>query len=417
MKEVHEIEQELSKLENQKAELVKIDTKDITDENLDQLDEVNKQITAKQKELHTAKRKEAFEAEKVAASLAGGAGVEVIDGETKEIENQEYSVVKAIREACDKNVGLSGFELEMHQEAVKEAQATGKSVTNGAIAIPQKLMVSKAMSVGSAADGGSTVDTMKKGWIDTLKDKTVLRGLGAQFLTGLQGDIEFDRQTSDVTFSWVGENDAASESTPGTDKVTLTPKRLSGYSRLSSQLLAQSSYDIEQKVRNSMIYGQARAFDLAGTSGSGVAPIPEGFLNTTGIGSVPTGALSYDKIVELESAVAIDNADIGNMAYIFNAAVRGSLKTTQKFSATNGVSLMENNEVNGYGTGVTNLMPASTIGFGNFNSLLMGLWANGMEIIVDPYTRSKQAQVDLVMHFWGDTAVEHPESFASFVIS
>lgn len=411
-KTIMEWERLITTKEEEKKSLLAKSPKEVTEEELDQLDAIKTELDQATIALAKAKRKENFELEKAKASLLAGAGVS--DGEGQEIDKNEFMLVKAIKQTANRE--LDGFEREMNEEGRKEINSFGKSPSEGSVIIPQKVMTSKAMTVGSLPDGGNTVDTIKKGWIDSLRDKIVTRQMGATFLSGLESDIEFDRQTSEVVFNWSAENASANESNIQTDKVTMRPNRLTGYSRLGVQLLAQSSYDIEKKVRESMIYGQARAFDLAAINGSGAAPEPLGLLNTTGIGSVATGALSWANLVAMETEVANDNADEMDMGYIFNTAVRGLLKTTQKFTGTNGTSLMENKEVNGYKTGISNLVPADTIAFGNFKSLMMGTWG-GLEIIVDPYTRAKEAQVDLVLHFWGDVAVEHPESFSSFVIS
>ena len=60
------------------------------------------------------------------------------------------------------------------------------------------------------------------------------------------------------------------------------------------------------------------------------------------------------------------------------------------------------------GTG-TNL---SAMLFGNFSDVIVGQWG-GLDIIVDPYTLKKSAQVEITMNAWHDVFVRHDESFAA----
>ena len=50
--------------------------------------------------------------------------------------------------------------------------------------------------------------------------------------------------------------------------------------------------------------------------------------------------------------------------------------------------------------------------FGNWEDLLIGQWG-GLDLVVDPYTKAKNAQIELVVNSWWDIAVRHPESFAA----
>ena len=71
---------------------------------------------------------------------------------------------------------------------------------------------------------------------------------------------------------------------------------------------------------------------------------------------------------------------------------------------------------------VTTLMPSditkgtgknlSAMLFGNFADVIVGQWG-GLDIIVDPYTLKKSAQVEITMNAWHDVFVRHDESFAA----
>ena len=54
----------------------------------------------------------------------------------------------------------------------------------------------------------------------------------------------------------------------------------------------------------------------------------------------------------------------------------------------------------------------ATVLFGNFADVIVGQWG-GLDIIVDPYTLKKSAQVEITMNAWHDVFVRHDESFAA----
>ena len=50
--------------------------------------------------------------------------------------------------------------------------------------------------------------------------------------------------------------------------------------------------------------------------------------------------------------------------------------------------------------------------FGNWQDLLVGMWGNDLEIVVDVVTKAARGQVLITSYSMGDTAVRRGESFA-----
>jgi HK97 family phage major capsid protein len=188
---------------------------------------------------------------------------------------------------------------------------------------------------------------------------------------------------------------------------------------------------VESFIRNDLATIVGLGIQQAAINGSGTSPIPMGILNQSGIGSVVGGtnglAPTWGNIVGLESAVAIANADVGSLGYLTNAGVRGKLKTTQKFPSSNGDAIWAdgNTPLNGYQVGVTNAVPSngtkgtstgncSSIIFGNFADLIVGMWG-GLELQVDPYSQGDSGSVVIRAFQDVDVAVRHPESFAAMI--
>tara|TARA_Y100001938_G_scaffold20795_2_gene26472 strand:- start:1476 stop:3278 length:1803 start_codon:yes stop_codon:yes gene_type:complete len=336
------------------------------------------------------------------------------DGEIGMNDNEvrDFSITRAVDTFCNKG-RFEGLEAEV-SEAAK--QRYGRNVDG--LCVPTDVL-KRDLNVGTAVDGGNTVATniLAGSFIDLLRNNSVIAQTGATYLNGLSGDVAIPRQSAAATASWLGEVAAVSETSAQIDQVTMSPKGLSAMTTYSKQLLAQSSIDIEQFVRNDLATVLAVAQDLAAVDGTGSSDQPKGIMNETGVGTITVNANNYINAVNLESEVAVDNALTGSLAYVTNAKYIGKLKQSEVASNT-GRFVYENGQVNGYPCYMSNQMPAtyatntkSAIIFGNFSDLLIGNW-NGLDIVVDPFTEAAKRQVRLVTSLWTDIAVRHAESFS-----
>jgi HK97 family phage major capsid protein len=360
------------------------------------------------------------------------------DGEERaKKEVAAYSVIKAMRESVQAMTsggkGLTGVELEMHQEAEREAKNSGIEISG--LGIPQVILKRDMSATGQTAipgdQGGLTIQTQKLGLIDSLRAKMVLSAMGVQYLTGLTGNISIPKKTSAISAAWdATENSDTAESQNVFGAVAMSPKRLSSFAEISKQLLIQSSLDVEKMVIGDIELAIRLALETAAINGTGANGQPYGILNTVGIGAVAGGANglapAWSHIVDLESLVAIANADLGNLGYLSNPSVRGKLKQTSKVANQNGfIWDAGENPLNGYKAGVTSLVPntlvkgasgavCSAIIFGNFNDMIIGQWA-GLDLVIDPYTKAKSNQLVITVNSFWDIAIRNPESFAAMV--
>ena len=111
----------------------------------------------------------------------------------------------------------------------------------------------------------------------------------------------------------------------------------------------------------------------------------------------------------MESAVATDNALLGNLAYIMRPDMYGALKTTAK-DAGSGLFVADGGVVNGYQTLRSNQVTSGDAIFGNFRDLIIGFFGS-LEIIVDPYTKSRSGNVVTTAHQFADVGVRNAVSF------
>lgn len=338
-------------------------------------------------------------------------------------EAQNFSFLRAINALANPTnrsfQEAAGFEFECSRAAAEQA---GKEAQG--IMIPLDVL-QRDLTVGVATAGGNLVanNLLAGSFIDMLRNRSSVFSR-ATVLNGLVGNIAIPRQTGGATAYWVAESGEPTESQLAVDQVAMSPKTVGAYTDLSRRLMIQSTPDAEMLTRRDLATCIALELDRVGLNGSGAGNEPEGIANVSGIGSEDIGtnggAITWGKVVDLESNVAASNADIGSMAYITNAKVRGSMKQTPKVAGTSDF-IMANGQVNGYeavisnqvrgdiskGTG-TNL---SQMFFGNFSDLVYGLWS-GLDLLVDPYTNGTSGTLRVRVLQDADMAVRHAESFS-----
>jgi HK97 family phage major capsid protein/HK97 family phage prohead protease len=327
-------------------------------------------------------------------------------------EKREFSFIRAINALAHPNSKeaqrAAGFELEVSRAAQEKS---GKEARG--ILIPADVLGfgRRDLTVGAASGGGDLVatDLMSDSFIDLLRKSLVLQQAGANVMTGLQGMVAIPRQSGGATTYHVAESGAIAESQLTVDQVTLQPRTIGALTDYSRRLLLQSSVDIENLVRRDLAQQIAIEVENQALNGTGTGSYPLGILNVTGI-NTESGVAAFSDFVNAEAALSTDNALMGNLGYLMNSALRGTLKTTEKASGTNGIFVYEgDNTINGYSAYVSNSMPNSTAVFANFSDIMIGFWS-GLDIMVDPYTGSASGTVRVVAMQDYDVAVRHPES-------
>lgn len=329
-------------------------------------------------------------------------------------ELQNFSFVRAINAMANPNdrraQEAAKFERECSDAA---AERTGKAPQG--FLIPSDVL-KRDLNVTTTTAGGHTVETdlVSGSFIDVLRNRMAVDQLGCTVMSDLVGDIAIPRQTSGATAYWVAESGAPTESQAAFDQVTLSPNTVGAFSDYSRKLFLQSSIDVESFVRNDLARVLALEIDRASLYGTGSSNQPLGVANTSGIGNPTTWAAAtptFAEVVALESAVASNNADVGTLGYMLEAAMRGSLKTTDKSTSTAQFIWEAGNTVNGYQAAVSNQVVSGDMFFGNWADLIIGFWS-GLDLMVDPYTGSTAGTIRVVGLQDCDVSVRHAESFA-----
>jgi HK97 family phage major capsid protein/HK97 family phage prohead protease len=421
--------------------------------------EINPPSTSEEKTMTkvttTEERNHASEISKIAATIPGGAelamsaiqrgltveefqrealdklstkGVPTADIGMSGKEVKEYSILRALNALAnpqDANAQrAASFERECSDAAAK---VLGKE--SRGFMVPFEVQ-KRDLNVTTATAGGNLVATnlLSGNFIELLRNAMVIDGLGAQFLTGLVGKIAIPKQSGGATAYWVAESGAPTESQQTIAQVTMQAKTVGAFTDISRQLLKQSSIDVEGFVQRDLAAVLGLAIQQAAISGTGQNNQPSGLLTliTPSVAGGADGAApTWANIIELETDVAVANADVGSMGYLTNAKVRGKLKGTTKANNQNGFVFEQGDmPLNGYRAGITNAVPSnltkgngtdlSAIIFGNFADLLIGMWG-GLDLTVDPYSGSTSGTVRVVALQDVDVAIRHAESFATMV--
>lgn len=335
---------------------------------------------------------------------------------------------------------LDGLELEVSQQGQQDAAAAGVEVRG--IMLPD--FIARRSGIGteyrdlsvtggtSQQFGGTLVATEKRGLLDDFYNSSIMISSGAMVLSGLAGNVDLPRYNKAGDPAKKTENAAADELSPTFASLSLSPKRLPAVIDISDQLLRQTSA-LETFLRAALSTQLTAVQEKAFWHGVGTNEA-NGVAGTSGIGSVigsTNGAApDWADIVDLETAVAIDNALVGNLGYATNAKVRGKLKKTVVASGTSADMVWDrltpNTPLNGYSCGVTNAISStltkgsansvcSAIFFGNFADYVVGYWGGiDLEIVTDKTLRS-QGQRALVANLYYDGGLLRAESFAAML--
>jgi HK97 family phage major capsid protein len=353
-------------------------------------------------------------------------------------ESKQYSLGRAIVGFQEKNWERSApFEYEC---SVQLARQLGRQPQG--ILVPMDLAFPSSQQratyvTTSPATGGNLVATelLASNFIDSLRNRSLVMQLGATMLTGLQANVDIPKRASSAQTYWVAEDAALTQSEGTFSVVSLRPKTVGCLSKFSRIMLLQSTPGIEELIRNDFAALIAIEIDRACISGTGASNQPRGILNTAGIGSVALGtngaAPTWQSVVDLETLLANQNADVQALGYLVNSRLRGKLKNTLKPTPStefiwndDGSSPPGFGRLNGYPAGVSNNVPSnltkgsgtnlSAAIFANWADLLIGQWG-ALEILPNPYGAGDYdaGRIAVRAMITLDIAVRRPESFAA----
>jgi hypothetical protein len=157
----------------------------------------------------------------------------------------------------------------------------------------------------------------------------------------------------------------------------------------------------------------ALGIDAAALNGDASPNAPTGLrelIAADALDWVTPGKPTFAEIVALETAVAEANADDGALAYIYNAALGGHLKTTPMEPGAPFFIEPPDERVNGHARVKSNQAQAGDVFYGNWSDLIIGMWS-GLDLRAD--TATLAASDGLVLRVFSDVdvGIRHTGSF------
>lgn len=368
----------------------------------------------------------------ISAARAAGTPVQGPVSEKEERELENYSLRKVMLAKLE-NRGLDGLEGELHQEGIKERQVAGAGAEGGYI-IPEMMLGRLAQKYsgrsvnatgGTGGDqGGVNVPTDVMGYVTALRERSLMLQLGAQYLTGLVGNFDMPRENAVFTPGWKAENGTADESSPTYTKASFSPKRNTGWMKISLQFLRQTSPATEKYLFDQIMAGNAESIDFAGFSGPGTnSPtgiLLDGDVAVTAIGA-NGGAITQAFLDAMDTALR-GRKNYRPTSIVTTAKVRAVLRNL-KIDAGSGLFVWDrkDNMIDGKPAFDTTHLPdnltkgtstsvCSALIEGTFSDAMYGQWG-GTEILNDPYTGAKDGFVTMISHQYMDFHVIRPAGF------
>lgn len=328
-------------------------------------------------------------------------------------DRSKYSLTRAINAVVNKNWNDANFELEASREIQKRL---GKITNEHTFYVPLDIQ-HRDLIVGTSTIGGYLVGTGNVGFIELLRNRSVLMNMGATRLGGLVGSVTVPRQTAPGTGYWLAtEATQITESTPVLGQLPLSPKNVGAYTEVSRQLLLQSSPQVDGMVMADLAAVVGLAVDTAGISGPGTGGQPTGITATSGIGSVTitTGTVTYANVLAYQTAAAGANALTGQSGYVTTPAIAAILKQKQRFSSTDTPvwqgNILEGN-IEGLRAMSSNQMASGQLLMGDFSRVVIAEWGT-LEIEANPYANFQAGIVGIRAFYSVDIGVRYAGAFA-----
>lgn len=404
-----------------------------------ELDTLEKEMQALEVEIKSLEDRESrtakIAARKMAAENRAVGVVQDDEAEIKELNKiaKRYKISNAVK-LIQARKEINGVEREMYDEAAKEAKDAGADSLIGNVAIPSRLIkigksnTRAALSVGT--EGADVVFTDYAGLIPILNPDPAVVAMGISVYQGLRGNLQWARHTTDVAFSWETETSDVDETTPAFDNVSISPKRVGGFTDVTMQMLKQSVFVLEPWLRGIIERRYNLTVDYAVLNGSGSGNEPTGIFNASGVNVLSTGSgsannMTYPALLSMRRDTQVAKARNGRAGWLTNAYGEFALANTpRQASGVEGNFILNpgTRQLFGQPFAVSEVIKSDYSEGGqtdlcgivyspNWGGAIFGTWG-GMDLLVDPYTQAKAGTVRFVVNCFMDTDIEQPAEFA-----
>jgi HK97 family phage major capsid protein len=364
---------------------------------------------------------------RVAGQPIGGTGDNRFDEIAARVT--ALDVIRAQMGATDEGAGRA---REVSSEIARRSGRTpdGMYFHLGASGAPVEQRTFSTTTPAGGPGSNLIQTTVSPNLIDRLRERVVVRQMGATVLTGLVGNLSIPRLKASASATWVAEGGTITASDPQTDQVSFSPKHVGGIVSLSRNMIQQPSLDVARMVEDELTKLIAVALDQAAIQG-GAANQPSGLLaGSSGINQVFGGAnglaISWANVIALIAAVDTSNALGGSLGFVTNAKVVKSARTTAKTTTDTASNFIMADAATlaGFPVASTQNVPSnltrgsgtslSALIFGDFSQLVLGFWSE-LDVLVSPYDSTAFAQGGVLVRAMAtaDVKLRQPLAFAA----
>lgn len=314
---------------------------------------------------------------------------------------EKFSLVKTIRSIVN-NQAIEDVNQAILDLGKDEMRKSGLFYS-GQIQLPfETRSTPDAVQATVTGAGQEIVETEKLNILEPLKNRLVFTELGANYMTGLVGNISIPTYTGS-TAGWAGEIDDAPNGAGNFGTVEYSPKRITAYIDISKQFINQDSVGAEALLRKDIVDAVAQVLEstvLGDAEGSTTKPA--GIFN-----GATAEDITFANLVAAEEK--LEEANIpGEYKFVVSPAIKAVMKQTTIGGTKSDLRmLLEDGEANGH----------PVVSTGNSKGIALANWADllicqfgALDVTVDPYTVATKGCVRLVVNAYFDAKFRRSNS-------
>ena len=333
-------------------------------------------------------------------------------------DNQRFSLVRAVRALINPNDRLAqqeaAYEYDVCHEAAKKA-----GYRSAGMFIPDEILHKRALNTGlsgAGASGDLIGESLLSGQlIPALVNQSAVMQY-ANIMNGLVGNVSIPIEGADPNAAWIdSETGSLPEGDTDFGKLLLSPKKLASFVTINSDLIYQSSLDVEHMVAMKIIRSIALKMDHTILYGSGASGEPLGIMNMNGLPIIPFAEddPTYGEVVAMKGAIASQNAPTDALRYLASSNTLSTLESKQKFENANGDTIYnaDNQTIAAKKVTESNQLDDNELLLGDFSRVNVARWG-GVDMLADRYTGRYQDQIKISAIERMDCGVDHIQGFA-----
>lgn len=320
----------------------------------------------------------------------------------KSLKKRSFNIGDAMRQASAGQ--LEGEVKKMHERGIEQGVL---ATNNNTILIPAEAINSTRAGDLTTSTGSALIHKDVVSDLDIIVPMPMYRTLGVRVLPGLNGTLGLPAQSHNIA-TFPGEENTLITAPNKPTGITLTPLRVGITEKVGKELMNSGHAPLFSAIISDMVTGidsaiSKRTLDKVSV-GAKAGNIVDGTSLTNGFADI-TGKI----LTDLEAKVEIDGKFVmprsGYAILKSKPLTDGDSKTLINGKFSGGETF------DGYDAFGTTFCPAGHILYGAFEHVTVGMW-DGLEIIVDPYTRAKFGEVEITVNRLIDVQVRNAEAFA-----